>query len=967
MNGKNELYLTDLISVDILQRLQDAFSEMTGMAALTTDKYGMPVTEGSNFSEFCTKYTRNSPLGYSRCMRCDKTGAELTMASKKACFYHCHAGLVDYAAPIIANGEMIGSFIGGQVLAAPPNLEAFEKTALELGIDPELYVEAVKKINIVDDDTIDKAANFLCIVAECLSHLAYQGYELHKSNIEIERVSNLKSDFLANMSHEIRTPMNAVLGMVDLALREQMSDAARECMHQIKMSAKNLLVIINDILDFSKIESGKMDIIEVAYEPLSVINDLSAIARNKIGNKEIEFTMNIAPDMPQTLYGDNVRIHQILLNLITNAVKFTQRGEVHLDLTCERENDELVTLKVSVTDTGMGIKESDFSKLFNSFQQVDSKRNRNIEGTGLGLVICKQLLELMGGAITVKSEYGKGSTFTFLLPQKIIDKTPAVPRLEKEFSAGVLLNNPYARKQLIKDLEWIGAKPVILSQLHDFSEIDCDYLIIAKDYYTDTLRDYLYQNKDTKCIIVTEYGDASNAFYPNAKLIHKPIYSLSLYNAMGISDYETKSELNEYEAFTFIAPEACVLIVDDNSVNLKVAKGLIEPLQMVVDTAESASKAIEMVSRKKYDMIFMDHMMPEVDGVEATHIIRRMLPSYKEVPIIALTANAVGEAKNMFLREGMNDFVAKPIEIKDIVSKIRKWLPQEKIKPVSSKEQQQDTEVKQDITEITGLNVKQAIELLGSEKLFKTVLREYFDTIEQKAQKIRELRWAENWENYTIEVHSLKSTSRQIGAEYVGDLAAELEMAGKTGDYELIKEKSDHMIDEYTKYIDILSPIFEGEDEVNSGEELYELLGILADVITTFDILAIDEVIEKIEKSNISDEDKQYFNNLKKYIDEADIDKCNETIENWRQNVSPDTASDKSLTNDMLIYMLENLQTALNNFDILAIDEAVEALARYTYPDDQQELLLLIKEFAHSSDIDNCSEAASRWHNLLLN
>ncbi|MGN0612963.1 MAG: PocR ligand-binding domain-containing protein, partial [Porcipelethomonas sp.] len=431
MEHDDELYLTDLVDVEILQKLQDAFSEMTGMAALTTDKYGMPVTQGSNFTDFCMKYTRETPLGYSRCMRCDKTGAELTMKSKKTCSYYCHAGLVDFAAPIIANGQMVGSFIGGQVLPAPPNMTAFEEIAQELGIDPQEYKEAVSRVKIVSKEKIDRSAESLRVIADCFSHLAYQSYELHRSNVEIEKASNMKSDFLANMSHEIRTPMNAVLGMTDLALREEMSPAAKDYIHQIKASAKNLLVIINDILDFSKIESGKMDIINVAHEPLSVVNDLASIANSRIGNKDIEFTMDIEPDMPQTVFGDNIRIHQILLNLITNAVKFTQRGEVHLRIRCIRESDEKVIMKAAVSDTGIGIKEENLKKLFHSFQQVDSKRNRNIEGTGLGLAISKQLLELMGGNISVSSEYGKGSTFFFKVPLKIIDKTPAIPKLER--------------------------------------------------------------------------------------------------------------------------------------------------------------------------------------------------------------------------------------------------------------------------------------------------------------------------------------------------------------------------------------------------------------------------------------------------------------------------------------------------------------------------------------------------------
>lgn len=361
--------------------------------------------------------------------------------------------------------------------------------------------------------------------------------------------------------------------------------------------------------------------------------------------------------------------------------------------------------------------------------------------------------------------------------------------------------------------------------------------------------------------------------------------------------------------------------------------------------------------------------MPEVDGVEATHIIRRMLPSYKETPIIALTANAVGEAKDMFIREGMTDFVAKPIEVKEIVSKIRKWLPQEKIQPVDKKNDNLDTDNKnnEENLEITGLNVSEAIKMLGSEKLFRAVLKEYYAAIESKAKKIRELRWAEDWENYTIEVHSLKSTSKQIGAEYVGDLAAELEMAGKTGDIELIKEKNDHMLDEYEKYIELLQPIFADEsDEVSGGEELYELLGTLSEVIHTFDILAIDEIVHSIENSKFTGDDESFFQKLKSAIDEADIDKCIEIIEKWKQHLSPDEVCGNKPTNDMIMEMLEDLKNALNNFDILHIDEAVEALDRYCYEPQQQELLILLKEYALSSDIDNCSDIAAKWQAMLI-
>ena len=257
----DDLRLTDLIDVDTLQRIQDAFSDMTGMAALTADKNGVAVTTGSNFTDFCMKHTRRSLIGCMKCFECDKHGAEITMEKGEPCSYYCHTGLVEFAAPIMANGKMIGSFIGGQVLTKPPVLSDIRKKAEELNIDPEEYVKAVHEVPIVDMETIDKASRSLCAIASVLSDVAYKNHMLYNTNRQVEAASRMKSDFLANMSHEIRTPMNAVLGMVDLALREEMSQNARNFVNQIKVAGKNLLVIINDILDFSKIESGKMEII----------------------------------------------------------------------------------------------------------------------------------------------------------------------------------------------------------------------------------------------------------------------------------------------------------------------------------------------------------------------------------------------------------------------------------------------------------------------------------------------------------------------------------------------------------------------------------------------------------------------------------------------------------------------------------------------------------------------------------
>lgn len=977
MDENNEMHLTDLIDVNTLQMIQDAFSDLTGMAALTTDKNGIAVTDGSNFTELCMRYTRNTEVGKRRCEVCDRKGAELALASGKFCSYYCHAGLVDYAAPIMANGEMVGSFIGGQVLTEPPDLKKFERIANDLGVDPDKYVEAVQKIKIVDKDIVDKASHFLYVIAVVLSNIAYRSYELDKSRHEAEKAASAKSDFLANMSHEIRTPMNAVIGLADLALREEMSGSAREYIHQVKASSHNLLVIINDILDFSKIESGKMDIVEVEYEPLSLVNDLTGIVNSRIGDKDIEFIMDIAPDIPQNLYGDNIRIHQIILNLLTNAVKFTNHGEVRLVMECERKSKDEAIIKVSICDTGIGIKKNDMKKLFNSFQQVDSKRNRNIEGTGLGLAISQQLLTLMHGKISVESEYEKGTKFFFELPQKIVDDSSAVPVLDKPLTVAVLVGNKYVYNQLIKDLKRIGADFINLSENGSLEELKTDFIIVDKVFFTQSIQNYLDTHPDVYSLVLAEYDNIEPIDISNVRVISKPVYSLSLYNALGITDIDMGGNgSSEAETFTFVAPDAHILVVDDNAVNLTVAKGLLEPLRMNVDLAGGAAEAIDKIHGTKFDLIFMDHMMPEVDGIEATHIIRRLMPEYQNVPIIALTANAVGGAKEMFIEEGMNDFVAKPIEIKDIVSKLRKWLPKEKIVPIDSADYAQaaaqnspaaDQSEGESIMNIKELDTQQALKLLGNEKLFRTVLKEYFCAIEKKHQTILGHKQAERWRDYTIEVHSLKSTSRQIGANLLADLAAEMEKAGNEGNIDLINEKTDRMLSEYIKFKDILKPYFpecaeSEEDKLPGTEDLLRMLEQIQVALDNFDTLQIDEALEQLEGFQFSDDQRSYFEKLKEAALNTDFETCYNIIEEWGPKLMEMGDSEKQdASHDVVIPMLEKMQSALAEFDTLEIEDVMNEMSKINYSGEQEQYFGELKSAVEVTDIDTCNEVVEKW------
>ncbi|MCD7726565.1 MAG: ATP-binding protein [Clostridiales bacterium] len=384
-----------------------------------------------------------------------------------------------------------------------------------------------------------------------------------------EHAATVKSAFLANMSHEIRTPMNAILGMAEMALRGNLDEEEKDYIEQIQIASEGLLTIINDILDFSKMESGKMQIVETEYAVLNLIKEVENLVQGKVKDKGLELNIELNPNIPRGLYGDEIRIKQVLINLVNNAVKFTDEGSITVSVDCE-ERQESTLLKFSVKDTGIGIKEEDLERIFNSFEQSDTFRNRKKEGSGLGLTISRQLLHLMGGNIYVESVYHEGSRFSFEVPQRVTDPSPC------------------------------GA----------------------------------YEK-------------------PRHKRVKKQ---------------------QEYSKFK--APEARVLIVDDNLVNLRVAAGLMRPFGMQVDTAKSGAEALAKAQEKDYHLIFMDHMMPEMDGVETARKIRALEGGYyKEVPIIALTANAISGAREMFVEEGLNDFIAKPINMKELSDKILEWLP----------------------------------------------------------------------------------------------------------------------------------------------------------------------------------------------------------------------------------------------------------------------------------------------------
>ena len=887
---EHELRLTDLVDIETLQRLQDAFSKMTGIAALTTDCDGVPVTKGSNFSDFCMHYTRKSALGCARCEKCDKYGAQLALKEGRSITYFCHAGLMDFAAPIMADGHLVGCFIGGQVLTELPPPEKVRTLAASLDIDPEEYVAAANKVTILPQETIEKSAEFLYNIAGVISDIAYNRYLSYKASQEMERAARMKSDFLANMSHEIRTPMNAIIGIAELALRENLNEVTREYLNEIKASGRSLLAIINDILDFSKIESGKLNIVPVEYEPLSIIHDIANIVMTQTKDRDVEFLLDVAPDIPYKLFGDNDRIKQIILNLTSNAMKFTRHGKVLLSMDYEDGPDGEIVLKVSVRDSGIGIKKEDLPKLFRSFEQLDSKRNRNIEGTGLGLAISKQLLTLMHGQIHVESEYEKGSTFSFSLPQKVIDKKPSVSLHEaSQIRAAGLIQNDFVRESLSDCVKKLGASYLPLTSEQELPllyENSVSFLFVEEAHLSDSLLEFIRENPQFTAIVLSNEWGSIHENLPNVRYLKKPVYTLNISKVFKGESLHYQSSEQSSDYLDFIAPSAHVLIVDDNAINLTVAKGLLEPLQMKIDTAASGKEAIDLISKCRYDLLFMDHMMPELDGVETTHIIRRFHKEYDNVPIIALTANAVDGVMELFLREGMNDLVAKPIELKILISKVRRWLPSELVLKKTTEDNPESTE-KTVLPQIGDLDVGYAFSLLGSEKLFWSVLKDYYRVIEQKAATIRRLKSEENWGAYTIEVHALKSASRQIGARDLSEKAAALEKAGNEGNTALILEKTDAMLEKYLSYVPVLRSCFSDplpapkKKQPLAPDTLPAVFTALREALDNLDADAMEEACACIENYELDADQQIFFRKLQDAVNNLDIDTCETVMQEW--------------------------------------------------------------------------------------
>jgi PAS domain S-box-containing protein len=727
--------------------------------------------------------------------------------------------------------------------------------------------------------------------------------EAMRAYAEAEAANRAKSTFLATMSHEIRTPMNAISGMAELLLRRDLNEEARAEAQDIKQAATNLISIINDILDFSKIEAGKMEIIPIKYMLLSLINDTVNIIRMRLAEKPIRFYTNIDGKIPNSLIGDEVRLRQILLNLLTNAVKYTEKGHISLSIVVQKRGSQQIWLEITVADTGKGIKVEDQEKLFGSFVQLDLKRNHSIEGTGLGLAITRQLCLAMNGSITLQSEYGKGSAFKVVIPQGI-DSETAFAAVEEPEKKKVLVyegRTVYAQS-VCWSLENLGVPHTLTTTQEEFAEAllreEWYYVFSGYGLYNEIkpimARAVFSNKKKPPLALMVEWDNETHI--PNVRFISLPIQSLSIANVLnGKADSHNYFNAQNFGLIRFIYPQARLLIVDDISTNLRVAEGLLAPYHAKIDTSLNGAMAIELVKQHEYDIVFMDHMMPEMDGIEATAAIRAWEAEQGDdrsaVPIIALTANAVSGMKEEKRKKGFNDFLAKPIDVSKLDEILARWIIKEK-RGIGNEElgiRNEELGMRNGELGIKGIDVRHGIANTGGTiALYCEVLLSFCKDVEERLPVLQNVPEMAALPRFTTEVHALKSVSASMGASDISAMAAKLEAAGKAADIDFIRENLPGFAGQLVELVKEIeaweSAVKEGsfpngEVDLNSGHAaVMRLLHELAEALEAENAGDIDRILEELMQQTTDTKTKEALEKIADDVLMTEFDSAAETV-----------------------------------------------------------------------------------------
>ncbi len=620
----------------------------------------------------------------------------------------------------------------------------------------------------------------LYVILENPDQLLIEQLQYEKDRATMANAS--KSSFIAHISHEIRTPINAILGMDEMIIRESKEEKSRQYAADISQAAHTLYGIINDVLDMSRMESGKMDIFPVEYNLNQLIYDVVAMSKPRIEAKQLDFFVDINPSIPSVYYGDDVHLKQIISNLLSNAVKYTHEGFIKLTIDGEFRGD-LVDLFFEIKDTGIGIKEEDIGKLFIAFERIEESRNRNIEGTGLGMNITNTLLKLMGSRLNVSSVYGEGTIFSFTITQRIVNH------------------------------EAIG------------------------DYYK----------------------------YEKAQ--------------------EVPSEV------TYTAPSAKLLVVDDNALNRRVFTSLLSRNEIAIDEADSGKKCLEMINAEQYDIIFLDHMMPEMDGIDTIRMIKEDTGHQNiNTPIVMLTANSAGEAKELYRQAGFDAYITKPIFSSQLDKIIKTYLPSFKIIPAKKaatyKVELDPENWKNELPKIRGIDWTEALKHLPTQEVLVATLKEFRKNIESESAIIDEyfedLENEESLDLFRIKCHAIKSSAGMIGAQMLYEGAKELEEAAKENNLAIINEKYPYMINYYRTFVDRLSQFDDGEVTKNPNIDFPQVLALVEMVRLEMNDMNKDnalEALDEIETYLYPDNIQNKITDLRGAVENFDSEKVSDLVD----------------------------------------------------------------------------------------
>lgn len=677
------------------------------------------------------------------------------------------------------------------------------------------YPDSVNHTNIHNFSIIfSSAAVIMALATLCLlyAYVFKKQQELLATAITDSKTANeAKSSFLNSMSHEIRTPMNSILGMNEMILREEQSPEIREYAQVIQRSGRALLGIINDVLDFSKLQDSKMEIMPIRYDLSSLINDVVNVAAEQAKKKSLTFTINVDKSIPRILEGDEYHIRQIIMNIVNNAIKYTERGGVTVSISYEKSDDYSIMLRCAVSDTGIGIKTDDLDYIFRPFEHLESTRRFSSDGSGLGLSIVQKLLTLMNSTLNVESVFHKGSTFSFEVSQLVIKWEP------------------------IGDYE-------------------------------------------------RAYAVATNR--------------------------QTKKFMQSFQA-----PEAKVLVVDDADINLMVFANLLKKTKIKIDTASSGLEMLQMVRMNHYDMIFLDHRMPGMDGIEAFHAMKKITDGINyNTPVVALTANAVLGARQLYIDEGFSDYISKPIDTVRLEQVLLEYIPKnliirgedipedspenipapkvnevsvtysESYSPMNEPEPDEAEYEDEDETgedeyakykNIPGIDFEAAVTNCGTEDTFIQALEIFYNSLDKKADEIETYEREKDIKNYTVKVHALKSAARLVGALELSADAKHLEESGDNNDVHEIETKTPKLLAKYRAYKPVLAKVFGGGEEDMSlpeisVEDLHEMYSLIKGFAADFDLDNIDRMMEESKNFRIPESEREKFEKIKECVTNAD-------------------------------------------------------------------------------------------------